>query len=349
MIAPDQAAPPGSRRGRSLALAAAIGAVLFWLAVRQVEWTAVGRAIRGVSAGWLALGVLAFVLTHVLLAARWRILVDGRDRLPLVDAFDFVMIGALAGLVLPARLGDVARAVAAGRLGNLSASRLLGTILIERLLDVVMLLAFGVALSMLMPIPPVVRGGLATLLAAAAVALAVVWLGEAGPLGLVGRALVWLRGPLSRSLPMFARFLEGVAVVRERQRVPYALAAAAAAWTASAAASACHLAAFGLPVPWYAGAFVIVVINLGGIVPAPPAGLGVYHYLAMLALAPWVSDPSAAFAYAVVAHAVSSATVAMLGSASLARKGLSVHALRRLATSGPPAGDRPHVPSADES
>jgi len=233
--------------------------------------------------------------------------------------------------VLPSRLGDVARAVAAGRYHSLSASRLLGTILVERLFDVIMLLGFGVALAVLMAIPPIVQGALMTLFAAAIVLAVVLWMGEAGPLGAFARWIARLRGPGSRSLAIFLRFVGGIGAVREQGRVAPALVAAALVWGCSAAAARCNMAAFGVTAPWYAGAFVVVVVNLGGIVPAPPAGIGVYHYLAGLALAPWVANSSIAFAFALVTHAVSVVVVLALGSASLARKGLSIRGLRRMA------------------
>jgi len=188
-----------------------------------------------------------------------------------------------------------------------------------------------VALAVLMAIPPIVQGALMTLLAAAIVLAVVLWMGEAGPLGAFARWIARLRGPGSRSLAIFLRFVGGIGAVREQGRVAPALVAAALVWGCSAAAARCNMAAFGVTAPWYAGAFVVVVVNLGGIVPAPPAGIGVYHYLAGLALAPWVANSSIAFAFALVTHAVSVVVVLALGSASLARKGLSIRGLRHMA------------------
>lgn len=334
MSQPEVAAVTTTARGRSawyVALALFTGVLLLALAVRQVDWAAVAGAVKHVSLGWLALGALGLAGAQVLAAVRWRVLVNAGDQISLADAFDFMMIGALAGLVLPSRLGDVARAVAAGRYHSLSASRLLGTILVERLFDVIMLLGFGVALAVLMAIPPIVQGALMTLFAAGLALAVVLWMGEAGPLGVVARWIARLRGPDSRSVATLLRFVGGISAVREQGRVAPALVAAALVWICSAAAARCNMAAFSVTVPWYAGAFVVVVVNLGGIIPAPPAGIGVYHYLATLALAPWVASSSTAFAFALVTHAVSVAVVLALGSASLARKGLSIRGLRRMA------------------
>jgi hypothetical protein len=325
--------------GWYLAVALTIGAVALAFAVRRVDWGAFAAAVGGVSIGWLALGALGTVAAQLLVAIRWHVLVNAGDRLPLADAFDFVMIGALGGLALTSRLGDLARAVAAGRFRGLSASRLLGTVLVERLFDVLMLLGFGAALAVLMPIPPIVQAALLTLFVAAVALALVLWLGGGGPLGIVRRWIARIAGPASSPVTMFTRFVDGIAAVRHEGRVAPALVAALLVWSCSAAAAACNLAAFGIQAPWYAGAFVVIVVNLGGLVPAPPAGIGVYDFLAMLALSPWASDSSTAFAFALVTHAVSVAVVMTLGSASLVRKGLSLAAVRRMA-----AAEEPRIP-----
>lgn len=330
--------------GRSAAYVAVglgIGGLLLALAVRQVDWRAVGLAIQHVSLPWLALGATGLAATQWLTAVRWRVIVNAGEQISLADAFDFMMIGNLAGLVLPSRLGDVARAVAAGRYHALSASRLLGTILVERLSDVIALLVFGVALAWLMRIPPGVQGALLTLLVAAAAVLAVLWMGEAGPLGFVSRWLTRVCGEESRARMLFVRFSGGIGAVRDHGRVAPALMMALLVWVGSAVTARCNMAAFGVEAPWYASAFVVVVVNLGGIIPAPPAGIGVYHYLAALALSPWVADSSTALAFALVTHAVSVLMTIAMGTGSLLRKGLSIGGLRRMAAAGAPPARMP--------
>ena len=308
-----------------------VGALMLVLAVRQVAWSSVATAVRGASPGWLAVAMLGYAATQAFIALRWRSLTGTRDRMSFGDAFDFLMVGAVASLVLPPRLGDVVRAVAAGRYNDLSSSRMLGTIVIERLLDVVMLLGIGATLSVLMPISVAIRWALGTLLAVAMAASVVVWMGPSGPLGLLAKVVTRFRGTDSRLLQMVERFIDGISVVREPDRIPNSFGMGLLVWLSTAAAVSSTIIAFGIPAPWYAGAFVVLLINLGGLIPAPPAGIGVYHYFAMLAISPWAVDSGASFAFALVSHAISITVVLILGTVSLARKGISLRGLRRIA------------------
>jgi uncharacterized protein (TIRG00374 family) len=308
-----------------------VGAAMLFIAIRQVDWSAVGRAITGVSTTWVLAAMLATGLAQALFAFRWYVIVGRVHRMTFADSFDFLAIGALAGLVLPPRLSDVARAVAASRYHATSATELLGTIVIERLLDVLMLVGFGALVSALMDVPPAVTGSLLTLFGIVALASVLLWIGNRGPLGLIARWVVNLRRPGSRLAEMSDRFFAGTGVIRERAMMPQALAITLAAWISAALAATATMRAFDVAAPWYAGAFTIVIINLAGILPAPPAGIGVYHYAAMVGVSPWLPDTSRGFAFALISHALSVGMVLLIGTWSLARKGLSVRALRRMA------------------
>jgi uncharacterized protein (TIRG00374 family) len=172
---------------------------------------------------------------------------------------------------------------------------------------------------------------LATLFAVVMVAVVVLWLGERGPIGWLARWAGSWRGPGSRVHDWADRFLAGTGVIRERARIPKALVITLAGWLCAAASASFTLVAFTVAAPWFAGAFAIVIINLAGILPAPPAGIGVYHYAAMVGVTPWMPDASRAFAFALVSHAMSVTVVIMIGTWSLARKGMSLRGLRRMA------------------
>lgn len=327
------------RRSWLVMVGIALGAALLFVAVRQVDWRAVASAVASVSPQWLLLAMFTTALAQGLFALRWYVLVGSAHGWSFHDAFDFLAIGALAGLVLPSRLSDVARAVAAGRYHSTSATSLFGTIVIERVLDVLMLVGFGVAVSSLMSVPAFMQGALATLLVVVILVVLVLWAGAQGPLGWLARWAGQWRGPGSRVHEWADRFLAGTGVIRERARIPKALLITLAGWICAAASASFVLAAFSAAAPWFGGAFAIVIINLAGILPAPPAGIGVYHYSAMVGVTPWMPDASRAFAFALVSHAMSILVVTVFGTWSLARKGLSLGGLRNLAEQGAAAKD----------
>jgi uncharacterized membrane protein YbhN (UPF0104 family) len=63
--------------------------------------------------------------------------------------------------------------------------------------------------------------------------------------------------------------------------------------------------AFQLEIPPAAALLVIAATNLGAVIPSSPGALGIYHFMAVIALSVWRVDTSTAVAFAIAAHASS--------------------------------------------
>lgn len=299
-------------------------AAFSWLVLRRVEWAVTADALRGAAVPLLVVGAAALVATYALFAVRWRALLRETAPVSTADAFAFIMIGYLASTVLPFRLGDVARAVLLRRRYAVSAVRVGATIVLERLLDVVALLLIVLAVSSRVPIPAVARVSFLVVAAAgisAVVVLALLARSEARVWAIAARLpVIGRRLPLARLRPHLARFSAGLGALRSLREGAAVLGWSTAAWLLAGCANVAFVRAFHLSAPWYAGFFVLVVVNLGSTIPSSPGSLGVYHFLAVFALSPWVPDRSSALAFALVSHAVNIAINLTLGVAALTRE-----------------------------
>jgi uncharacterized protein (TIRG00374 family) len=255
-------------------------------------------------------------------------LLSGTARLPLRDTFSYLMIGYLANTVLPLRLGDVARAGLTGRRHGVEAPRVFGSILLERVLDLVVLLVLILALSSAIDVPPTVRAGVALFAGgtlAALATLAGLALASGRLAGLAAARPPFVpRAPFERLLGLVVQLAGGLRTLRSGRQLGQALALSGLAWSLAGLGTLCWVRAFHLDAPWYAGLFVLAVINLGGAIPSSPGAIGVYHYLAVLALSVWVTDQDAALAYAVGTHAVNVLLNLLIGWGCLAREGLAL-------------------------
>ncbi|HKK94561.1 MAG TPA: lysylphosphatidylglycerol synthase transmembrane domain-containing protein, partial [Longimicrobiales bacterium] len=94
----------------------AISALLVWWTLRGVDLSEVTGLVR--DADWVLLSAAVGVATFGFLirAIRWRILLHPIDPdTPLASRFGAVTIGFMANNLLPARVGEFARAYAMGR------------------------------------------------------------------------------------------------------------------------------------------------------------------------------------------------------------------------------------------
>lgn len=113
--------------------------VSLWYAVRDVSWGAVVEAASHAEIGWvLGVGIIV-LLAHLARAIRWRYLIDEETPVDLLPAFSATVIGYFASNIIP-RSGEILRPYLLARRIGAPTSRLLATVVFERILDGVTLL-----------------------------------------------------------------------------------------------------------------------------------------------------------------------------------------------------------------
>ncbi len=120
-----------------IALALTLGGVFLWLAFRNVRLEEVWEYAKQIQFGWILPFAVVALLSHIIRAERWRLLIK-HDKAE-VDRFTLfagVLVGYLLNFVGP-RLGEVSRPVYVARQESLSTSKLMGTIVLERIIDVI--------------------------------------------------------------------------------------------------------------------------------------------------------------------------------------------------------------------
>ncbi len=123
-------------------LGIAISVVLLWWVFRGEDLGEIAAEI-GTANPWLLLAA-AFVATFgfLLRAMRWKVLLHPlRPDTTLHSRFASTSIGFMANNVLPARVGEFARAFSLARLEKLSLSGSFASLVVERFLDAVVILA----------------------------------------------------------------------------------------------------------------------------------------------------------------------------------------------------------------
>lgn len=121
-------------------LSVVFAALFLWLAFRNVEFSEILEASRGMSFFWLFPFTVSLVIAHYTRAERWRMLFNDGGVVPnRWTLFTGVMFGYLTNIPFP-RLGEVTRPIYVARQIGESNSKIIGTIVLERLIDVLSML-----------------------------------------------------------------------------------------------------------------------------------------------------------------------------------------------------------------
>ncbi|MCU4155132.1 flippase-like domain-containing protein [Carboxylicivirga sp. A043] len=124
----------------------AIGLFIIYQLYKDQNAAEIAEALRNdVDYKWIALSIALGLLSHVSRALRWQMLIEPIEKKPgLVNTFCAVMTGYLANLVFP-RMGEVSRCGVLSKYERLSFTRVVGTVVAERLTDLFMLILIMIA------------------------------------------------------------------------------------------------------------------------------------------------------------------------------------------------------------
>lgn len=290
-----------------IGLAVSVGAL--FLAFRGLHWAEVGEAVANANYGLLALALVILLVALYVRALRWAVLFHPRREMRVGNLLGAMNVGYAFNNILPLRVGELARAYVIGQVENVSAAHALSTIVVERTLDTITVVAFLMVTLPFIDAPGWARGpalllglgflGLAVLLATLSAA-------RERAMGLVGWAVRFLPERSRRRTEEAAdAAIEGFAVLRQPAVVAQAAAWSVASWLVSAILMFVVLRALGLDLPFTAGVFVMAAISLGMVVPSSPGYIGVFHAIAIESLVNVFDvDRNGAASYALVQHAI---------------------------------------------
>lgn len=297
-----------------------------------------GRVITHAQWKYIAIAAVFFVITLFVRAWRWQITIKTLTPIRLAPTFGAMTIGYMANNLLPMRLGEVYRAQVIHQLTGLSRTAAFGTIVAERLIDLVYMVPFiGVAL-MIFPLPGEMQVA-AYVLAGIAFVLGgfCIWLGVDR-----ARALRWARVML-RIFPQrlaekihsaMDTFSAGLGVMARRDIFWELAISSLSLWVMYGIMVYLVLASVGLTGPEYpmihqdligSTLVMLVVTTVGFVIPGAPGAVGTYHGVAVLGLSLFNIPGDRAAGFAVLLHALNYLPLTLMGLIFFWKYGLSFH------------------------
>jgi glycosyltransferase 2 family protein len=277
-------------------LGIAISLVLIWWVLRGVDSAEVWASVRTARWGLLVAAVAVATFGFAIRAMRWKLLLHPlRPGIGFRPRFAAVNIGFAANNLLPARVGEFARAWAISRLEPVTATGALGSLVVERFLDTIAVFSL-LAIALLHPSFPgdatVAGRPIGTFVTVLGILLAILMVGVLLLL-LLPRVFVGLAGWVGRFLPErmaeplvegLRSFLAGFASLRSPRLLLGALAWSFGFWAWNALSFWLAFQAFGIDQGYVTALFVQGVIGLGVAIPSAPGFFGTFHAAAVVGL-----------------------------------------------------------------
>ncbi len=320
--------PNHLRRRLHWGLALLLAVLAAWLSIRQIHWATLKSTLMGADLPLLLCALGTVLATTLVKATRWHVLLRlCTARTSGMRVLRVLFIGQMGNIFLPARLGDLGRAVLVGPEAYGGVPAVLGTILVEKTLDGAMGLLVLIGLGLWMPMPswlygPIAGvgafvGGLLVLLVFASVPA------TADPL------IRWLPARLqparlgeSRIGRLLTGLKLGLGLFQQPANALLAVALSIAVWGLAALTNVVAISALDISAPAWSIWLVLVTGYVANFLPTVPAQVGVFEYTHMLALTAAGVSPEPALAFGLILHLLVYGPPAILGPVSMIWEGM---------------------------
>jgi uncharacterized protein (TIRG00374 family) len=311
-----------------------VSALFLWLALRGLRLGEVGAAVAQANLWWLIPGITAYFLAVWARAWRWHFLLRPVKAIPTRAMFPIVAIGYMGNNIYPARAGEVLRAVVLKRRAGVPVSASLATIIVERIFDGVVMLAFVLLnlprLASLTAdsgfvgnIQDVAVWGAAVFALALALFLLAAMFPQ--PAARAGTRLITRLTPKrfhARLLGIAGKFLDGLASLRSPANALMVFFTSAVIWLLETGKYWLVMHAFSFRVDFFTLMLMNGIVNLATTLPAAPGYVGTFDAPGIAVLKAAGVDGALAAGYTLVLHAALWLPITALGAYYAVREGL---------------------------
>ena len=305
-----------------------ISVVLLYFSLRGLELAAVWESIKQANFLWLIPGIVAYFIAVAVRTWRWSYLLRPLKHVPFGSLYETVVIGYMGNNVYPARAGELVRSYVLRRDNSVPMAFSLATILLERIIDGIVMVAFVLIGLPNVPNLPTAAHDI-VLIAAGAFAIAVgifFWMAMAPSSAERLAGLVIARLVPHRFQPplkgFVARFVQGARSLSRPADLFAIVFSTALAWLIETVKYWFVMHAFSLNLTFTDLMLLNGVSNLFTIIPSGPGYVGTFDAAGIGILTALGIRQELATTYTLVLHAVLWLPVTLLGAFFMLREGL---------------------------
>jgi uncharacterized protein (TIRG00374 family) len=321
-------------RSRLLVIAGlALGAAFLWISLARVDAGELIAAIRAADPSWILPFIASLAAFCWFKAARWSVLLAPIVRSSAKRLVSAVVVGYAGTTLMPMQMGELIRAYMLSKTHRIRMGAALGSIVLERLLDVLVLLVI---------VAGILHSGARL---DSSLGRASLWLLALSLLALAGLTFLVLRPRTARAawqrlapavprqihkflLDQLAVIASGTAAIGRPGIYARILILSVLQWACMLACAWMSLHAVGLQVPVTAAMAVLATTMLAMSLPAGPGYIGTIQFAFLVALAPFGISPDLAVAASLFYHALLCGPLLLAGTLYLAAAGIRWRELR---------------------
>jgi len=327
-----------------------ITAVFLFFFFRSVDWKEVYRYLGQVKTSIFVLGVLLTPTHLITRSLRWRYLLDQEKKdIKFVNMFKANAVGFAFNYFLPGRVGEVIKPLYLARKEKIRAGFALGTVLVERIFDMLTMCVLLVVFLLARPLFSsklyadakdysdlylwgIIGAAFASTLLIFSLCL---YFFRAKTLRFVSFLLKPFPQKISQKvLKVFDEFIEGLKFFRSLKNLLMYILFSFVVWLGIIFYYWVFLSAFGVSRGFFLLIPYVFLTGVGASIPSPGM-VGGFHYFSKLGMTTLLGvDPNLAVGVTILVHASQLVVTCCLGYAILWKEGLTIFQLKKISEGG---------------
>jgi glycosyltransferase 2 family protein len=311
-----------------------ISVFFVWISLRGLRLGEFWDVVKSANYWWILPGIAVYFVGVWVRAWRWHYLLKPIKEIPTKTMFPVTTIGYMGNNIYPARAGEVLRAVILKRREGVPVSASLATIIVERIFDGVVMLAF---VFINLPELAKLTGGsgfvgniqqVAIYGTAAFVAALVIFLLAAMFPAITLKIGEWFIVKLmperlrEKVRGIMHKFLDGLASLRSPLNILMVFVTSVIIWLFETMKYWFVMHAFNFSVSFFALMLMNGIVNLATTIPSAPGYIGTFDAPGIAVLSAYGVDQATAAGYTLTLHAALWIPITLLGAYYLTHEGI---------------------------
>lgn len=302
-----------------LGIVGLIAAVLW--ALNGVSFTEIIQAFQGMD-GLLLMVVFILTLGNLIIRSLvWKNIAGTLTPLTVINALTSYVFGVFSNLFLPFKLGDVAQGYALGKDQRVSTVSAVSAVLIQRVFEIGSLLLIMISVAVRFSVSYLYERRILALVLIFVVVVSAILLLLKKKLSIV----TFVKKKISRYSPGFAEstafvienFIRGTSAIRNIRVVVKVVILSIISWGVQICMIKFTADALAIDIDFVASSVVLLVINIGLLVPLAPGNIGTFQVLGIIALSFYSVTKTRALAFSIVYQVIQGIPVIIGGTVSL--------------------------------
>jgi glycosyltransferase 2 family protein len=310
-----------------------VAAICIYLSIRGVVYEKVLENVQNVNARYFIPAIILFISGTILRSVRLGIMLSPLEKISQKLLFPITCVGFLAITLIPMRAGELVRPYLIKTKSQIPFTSSLGTIFVERVLDLstlVFLFLFAMLASDL-PKWVIYSGYTSLLIIIAIICLMLLFVGKTD-------SFINLFRPLLKRFPekidtkiveLVRNFVSGLKILSSLKNILYIVFLTLLIWVFAALSIYSLYFSLNLNLPFISSFVVLFITMIGISLPTAPGFIGNWQYGCILALAIYGINKNEALAFSLVYYLCGMIMTILLGLVFLPSTSISIKNIRK--------------------